>query len=221
MKRLSFFQARLLYGWRTFLVQNGYSEPRWDLSVLQSASQSVVHNITSAFTPLQGTVIKFDSSCLSLWAHNLLQGSVNIDGIRTLWFSYHDPLISEGSRHGVGTSSKKCSWVMGVPLHSSCDSPSRSLHKGKTKVMSMTHVAKQKPVCWIDEQLLEKGRFKSWRRGCNKPLSWHRTSCWSGSYRRLRSPNKPWIRLKILRIRVPNCPNPLFCSILALRIRKE
>ena len=86
-------QARLLYGWRTFLVQNGYSEPRWDLSVLQSASQSVVHNISSAFTPLQGTVIKLDSSCLSLWAHNLLQGSVNINGIRILWFSYHDPLI--------------------------------------------------------------------------------------------------------------------------------
>ena len=78
------FQARLLYGWRTFLVQNGYSEPRWDLSVLQSASQSVVHNISSAFTPLQGTVIKLDSSCLSLWAHNLLQGSVNINGIRIL-----------------------------------------------------------------------------------------------------------------------------------------
>ena len=50
---------------------------------------------------------------------------------------------------------------MGVLLHSSCDSPSRSLHKGKTKVMSMTHVAKQEPVCWIDEQLLEKGRFKA------------------------------------------------------------
>ena len=50
---------------------------------------------------------------------------------------------------------------MGVPLHSFCDSPSRSLHKGKTKVMSMTHVAKQEPVCWIDEQLLEKGRFKT------------------------------------------------------------
>ena len=78
-----FFQARLLYGWRTFLVQNGYSEPRWDLSVLQSASQSVVHNITSALTSLQGTLTKLDSSCLSLWAHNLLQGSVNIDGIRT------------------------------------------------------------------------------------------------------------------------------------------
>ena len=88
---LAHSQARLLYGWRTFLVQNGYSEPRWDLSVLQSASQSVVHNITSALAPLQGTVIKLDSSCLSLWAHNLLQGPVNIDGIRTLWFSYHDP----------------------------------------------------------------------------------------------------------------------------------
>ena len=29
------------------------------------------------------------------------------------------------------------------------------------KVVSMTRVAKQKPVCWIDEQRLEKGRFKS------------------------------------------------------------
>ena len=59
--------------------------------------------------PIAGNGHKIGFIVLEFVGTQLLQGSVNIDGIRTLWFSYHDPLISEGSRHGVGTSSRKCS----------------------------------------------------------------------------------------------------------------